>query len=174
MTASDDDVRREFAADAQHRFQQWIQFADAKAAAVLVLIGLGTADLIKNAKRLSEAFESTSSAWGDIATASFWLACTLVAVAVVLVSLSLFPRVKPARKSLAYFGDVASFGSSGAFSTALSKRSAKELQDETNSQVWQLARIASVKFRLLKWSYRFALGFLVALVVGRVCLAWSV
>lgn len=162
----------DFVVDAQHRFQQWIQFADAKAGAVLVILGLGLADLISRSGSLSEAYKQTSC-WGTLASWSFWLACAAATMTVVTVSISLFPRLKHDRESLGYFGDVGNYKSSAAYITALRKAPASDLFEMNASQVWQLGRIASLKLRLLRISYWFVVGFLALLVVARLSLAWG-
>src|SRR5712691_36805 len=88
------------------RFAAWVQFGDAKAGGVLALMAIGLVDLLNHAHRLASAHKLVSD-WGIVATASFWGALASAVIVVLLVSMGLFPRVKPATASAFFFGSVA-------------------------------------------------------------------
>jgi hypothetical protein len=165
------DNHTQFLSEALTRFQQWIQFADAKAGAVLVILGLGVASLIDKAGNLSDAYRLPSQ-WGDLATLLFWAACAAAAATVVCVSIALFPRVKPGEPSLAYFGHVATM-SSKKFETEIGKLGQDELNHHLALQAWELARVAYTKYRWLKPSYWLVVLFLVLYVMARSVYAGS-
>lgn len=161
-----------FLEDAQRRFQSWIQLADAKAGAVLVLIGLMATNLISKSDRLSRAVDSPSG-WGTVSTTCFWLACLTGAVSVVLVSLALFPRTRASTKSLGFFADVAAYETATDYLRALKQKDSAGLRVETANQVWELSRVARWKFTFLKRSYIAAIVFLVLVAAARIALRWS-
>lgn len=166
------DEQLDFLEDAQRRFQSWIQLADAKAGAVLVILGLMATNLISKSDRLSRAVDAPSG-WGTVATWAFWLACVAAAVSVVLVSLALFPRTKAKTKSLAFFANVATYKTAADYLDAVKKKDVAGLRKETANQVWELARVASWKFAFLKRAYFATLIFLVLAAAARVALRWS-
>ena len=162
----------EFLEDAQRRFQSWIQLADAKAGAVLVIIGLMATNLISKSDRLSRAADATSE-WGTVAAWCFWGACLAAAVSVVLVSLALFPRTKATTKSLAFFANVSNYKNADAYLDAVKKKDAAGLRKETANQVWELSRVATWKFAFLKRSYAATVAFLILTAASRIALRWS-
>lgn len=166
------DEQMHFLEDAQRRFQSWIQLADAKAGAVLVIIGLMATHLISKSSRLTSADEA-SNGWGDVAKWSFWLACLVAAATVVLVSLALFPRTRARTTSLAFFASVAAYATAEDYLDTVKKKDAAGLRRETANQVWELARVARWKFAFLQRAYYAALGFLLLAVLARVALHWS-
>src|SRR5690554_5432834 len=95
-----------FAVDSLDRFSDWARFADAKAGAVIVVLGLALSDLLQRAGPLSAAGLS-GSRWGVVATVGFWVACVLATATTISVIAALFPKATPGEESLAYFGDVA-------------------------------------------------------------------
>jgi hypothetical protein len=152
------------------RFAGWVQFADAKAAGVLVLLGLGLADLLDHAGRLSHAHRLTS-AWGTLASVALWAALALALVTVVETSRALFPRIAPVRKSAFFFGSVAEYKSGAEYASALTELSLPQATEQLAEQAWELSRIASRKFARLRLSYWFVLAFLAAWALARTALA---
>jgi hypothetical protein len=155
------------------RFGGWVQFADAKAGAVLVLLGLGLADLLDHAGRLAHAHVLRSD-WGDAATALFWIALALAAVVVAEASRALFPRVKAKTHSVYFFGSVANYPSGSAFATAVTDLPPAAVAEQMAEQAWELARIATRKFERLRMAYWFALAFLAAWALARCAMALAV
>lgn len=161
-----------FTTDALDRFSGWIRFADAKAGAVIVVLGLALADLLQRAGSLSEAGNS-GSAWGDIAAVAFWIAGGLAALTTAAVVATLFPKAAAGDESLAFFGDVANARSAGEYRQSLHALSENNLADHIAAQTWALSRIAKAKFARIRFAYGFALAFLAAWAVARVAFAWS-
>lgn len=141
----------------------WVRFGDAKAGAVLVLLGLLLADALSNARALHSAYKM-EHAFGTVTTILFWCAMVAVAIAVVLVSLALFPRVTASTTSLAFFRDIEQLGSFDEYRRRLFH--ARSV-DEQAKQVWELSVIAETKYRLLRWAYLAAVTFLITYVVAR-------
>lgn len=161
-----------FVTEALDRFSDWVRFADAKAGAVIVVLGLALSDLLKRAGAFAEAGHGASN-WGEVATITFWIAGALAVATTVAVIATLFPKATPGEESLAYFGDVATAESAAAYRQTLHALSANQLGDHIAAQAWDLSRIAKAKFVRIRYAYAFALGFLVAWAVARLALAWS-
>lgn len=166
------DAHVKFATAALDRFSDWIRFADAKAGAVIVVLGLALSDLLKRAGAFADAGHA-ESAWGEVATVAFWVAGALAVATTVLVILTLFPKATPGEESLAYFGDVAKAGTAAAYRQTLHALTEHQLADHIAAQAWDLSRIAKAKFVRLRYAYALALGFLVAWAVARLAMAWS-
>jgi hypothetical protein len=152
------------------RFGGWVQFADAKAGAVLVLLGLGLADLLDHASGLAHAHKLRSD-WGNLATALFWLALVCAATVVLEASRALFPRVKARTHSVFFFGSVAEYDSGASYAGVATALTPTEVAVQMADQAWELARIATVKFSRLRTAYWFALAFLTAWALARCSLA---
>jgi hypothetical protein len=155
------------------RFSDWVRFADAKAAGVLVLQALGLADLLRNAGRLSTAHE-VNGVWADMATGSFWVALTLSVLVVTLVSAALFPRVTPQKDSVFFFGSASKYPSGSEYAAVVGRLSVQARFDQLADQAWELARVASAKYRRTRWAYWVALAFLGAWALARLALVLSV
>jgi hypothetical protein len=157
---------------------EWARFADPKALGVLVLLGVGSADLVKNSHRLVDAHLKSGS-WATVATAAFWAAVVLGGATIFFVSFAVFPRLRhwPWKKlqdegSLFYFGGVAQFESAEAYERAVKSKAPVELTSELAGQVWRLARIAKAKHDWTRHAYVCVLAFLLAWAVARIGLAY--
>lgn len=162
----------EFANLALDRFSDWVRFADAKAGAVMVVLGVALSDLLARAGSLADAWQA-KSLLGWIATVAFWLACALAALTLSCVVSALFPRVTPREESLAYFGDVAKYEDAGKYRKALLDLPPDRLVDHIFTQAFDLARIARTKFERLRFAYRFVFIFLALWGIARLALAWG-
>lgn len=162
----------EFVAKSLDRFSDWIRFADAKAGAVLVVIGVALADLLERAGALTSAANFISR-WGIVATIAFWAGAGLAVATTVSVIAALFPSVKPGEASMAYFGHAAKAETATAYRQTVRGLSESQLADLVAAQAWDLARIARAKFARIRLAYFFALGYLVTWAVARLALAWS-
>jgi hypothetical protein len=158
---------------AYDKSSEWARFADPKALGVLVILGLGVADLLKRARPLVNATDKHDGLASLLATYSFWVACALACVVVVCVSLALFPRTKNPRPSLLYFDSIAATYETGAaYAAAVRSKSHSELEDDLADQVWSVSVIASRKHWWVKWAYRSVLAFLAAWAASRVGLSF--
>jgi hypothetical protein len=149
------------------RFASWVQFGDAKAGAVLLLLGLGLTDLLGKAGRLEHAHRLKSD-WGDVATGSFILALALAAVVVLKGSRALFPRLKATTPSIFYFGSASEYASGPAYKADVVSLSRDAQTTHLAEQAWELARIAHQKFHRTRHAYWFAVAFLAAWSAARI------
>jgi len=160
------------------RYSDWIKYEDAKAGAVLVVLAIGSTDLITHAKFLERAHHLGSVGWA--ATILFWVAVVLAAFTVLFVGLTVLPYLGPKRESssLYFFGHVASKYKDAAteaqFETdvgALGTDAAlmKQLAPETR----ELAVIAARKVKLVQWAMLAVLGFIAAWAVARILLHFA-
>jgi hypothetical protein len=163
--------REDFLFRSVERFADWLKFADAKAAAVIVIFGLGWADLLSRAGRLARAHSEFGGVYGWGATGSFWAACLLAVVTVVLLAQTLFPRLKSSEHSLFYFGTVATEYTADDYAKAVDALSEAELAKQLSSQAWQVARIAHLKLARLKTAFYATLMFLGAWALARAFLS---
>jgi len=152
------------------RFAGWVQFGDAKAAGVLVLLGVGLADLLTHADPLLHAHRLHSN-WGDVATVAFIAALALAVLVVIEVSRALFPRVKATAHSAFFFGSASGYPTGSAYTASFLDLTAKDVADQLGEQAWELARIASRKFEHTRHAYWLVLAFLTVWAVARSTLA---
>jgi hypothetical protein len=152
------------------RFAGWVQFGDAKAGGVLVLLGIGLADLLTHADPLVHAHRLRST-WGDVATAAFIASLALAVLVVIEISRALFPRVKATTHSAFFFGSASAYPTGSAYTAAFLGLTAEDVAAQLGEQAWELARIAGRKFERTRHAYWLVLGFLVAWAVARSALA---
>jgi hypothetical protein len=164
------------------RFSSWVQFEDAKAGAVLVLLGLGLTDILGNADALIHAHEKSSL--GGIASFAFWLAIAAAAAAVGVVAYAVFPFTRSSQgSSIFYFKDVATNFPYKAKREAEKReqlaayvnevsvaRSEEELEWDMADQALTLAGIAAKKVRFVFWGFWSVAVFLIAWGVARIAL----
>lgn len=172
---------------------EWTRHADPKVLAVLVLLGLGSKDLIDHSGRLLAPHEPTATSCdligvtghtcGGLVATSAWIgAGLLAALVVVLVSQALFPRLKMRGllpgdhaqgpiTSRFYFGEVAKYNSQDAYRTAVRAKKPHELLDDLAGQIYEVSKIANDKHLATKRAYVLVLAFLVMWAIARVSLA---
>jgi hypothetical protein len=150
-------------------FADWVRFGDAKAAGVLALQALGIADLLHNANRLANAHESAGF-WAWSTTLMFWAAVVLAVLVVTVISTALFPRVKPARESIFYFGTVAKYDGGAAFADHVRALTENERVEHLAGQSWELATIGARKYARTRLAYWFVLAFLAAWASSRLAM----
>lgn len=173
---------REFLEKALDAAAAWTRYGDPKALAVLVLLGLGLSDLLDKAGALTKALDGPLS-WALFASLAFWLAVLLAFLAVVFVSLAVFPRIRegdlfalqrpdPKRKlSLFYFGDVAESVSADAYFEKVIELDDDQITRQLSDQVWAVASIAKKKHVWTQRAYVVAVCFLVSWAASRLCFA---
>lgn len=172
---------------------EWTRHADPKILGVLVLLGLGSKDLIDHSGRLLAPHEPKASSCdligvtghtcGGLVATSAWIgAALLAALVVVLVSHALFPRLKMRGlltgdheqgpiTSRFYFGEVARYKSQDTYRTAVKAKKPHELLDDLAGQVYEISRIANDKHLATKRAYVLVLAFLAMWAIARVSLA---
>lgn len=171
--STDSETQHEFFDKALADAGRWTRFSDPKALAALVILGLALANLLEYVRPLMHAHEA-GSAFGWIATIAFWLAVVWAVVTVLVVILSLFPRVapvQPAQVPLYFFGHIAAFASAAEYENEVRRRSARELESAVAAQAWEVARVARVKHIYAKRALQSVIVFLVCWAVARVGLA---
>jgi len=166
----------EFFDKARGTASEWARFADPKVLVVFILLGLGFADLIKNANALIDAHHQGGVA-GWTAALGFLSACALAVVTVGCASVALFPRTHvqsaaDGTPSLYFFGGIAALPDAASYERAVRERSATELESELAQQAWEVSRIAVAKLQWTKRAYAAVIVFLVVWALARIALSF--
>jgi hypothetical protein len=171
MATDPDEAAASFFDSAVERFGGWVQYGDTKAGAVLVVLGLGLADLVDAAPDLIHAHRLASS-WGDVATGTFVSALAAAALAAVFLGAGVFPHAPahdPSNDSLLYFRDVA-FRTAGEYEREVVNMTLAELNHHRAVEAHGLAIIAGKKANRTRWAFLFAGLFLFFWPLARVAL----
>lgn len=184
-----DHAHRDFLERALTSAGEWARFADPKALAVLVIMGLGLQDLVSR----SHAFLLPANRAHDecpvlsvdgqsctqvVGTAGYCAAAAAAAavLVVLLVTAAVFPRLRLGRrkdagpKSVFYFENVARHQSAAEYAAAVRSKSAEELETDLAGQVYAVSVVASRKHKYTTRAYLAVLAFLLFWVVARVAL----
>jgi pycsar effector protein len=151
-------------------FTQSVQFADAKAGGVVLILSIGLLDLFKDMRQFLDA-RDIAAAWGWLATVSSVIATIFAILTVVQIARTLFPRRRPGLGSLFFFGVVAGYPAANAYEDAVWGASERELFRSMATTCWNLAGIAGEKYKHLRMAYAFALLFAVFWAVARLGLS---
>ena len=151
-------------------FTQSVQFADAKAGGVVLILSIGILDLFKNIRQFLDA-RDIAAAWGWLATVSSVIATIFAILTVVQIARTLFPRRRPGLGSLFFFGVVARYPTSTEYEDAVWGASERELFRSMATTSWNLAGIAGEKYKHLRIAYLCALLFAVFWAVARLGLS---
>jgi len=151
-------------------FTQSVQFADAKAGGVVLILSIGILDLFKNIRQFLDA-RDVSAVWGWLATTSSVIATIFAIMTVIQVARTLFPRRRPGLGSLFFFGVVAGYPAANAYEDAVWRASERELFRSMAATCWNLAGIAGEKYKHLRMAYACALLFAVFWAVARLGLS---
>ena len=147
-------------------FTQSVQFADAKAGGVVLILSIGILDLFKNLRNFLDA-RDLSAGYGWLATISAVVATAFGLLTVVQIARTLFPRRRAGLGSLFFFGVVAGFPSARDYEDAVWLSSERELVRSMATTAWNLAGIAGEKYKHLRLAYAFALLFAVFWAIAR-------
>jgi pycsar effector protein len=169
-TVQDISPQIDFLYRAVDNFDRAVQFADAKAGGVLLILGIGVLDLFRNLRHFLDA-RDLAAAWGWLATVSCILATVFAIATVVQVGRSLFPRGRPGLGSLFFFGVAGSFPSPKEYGDAVWQAPERELFRSMATSAWNLATIAGEKYRHLRFAYATALLFAVWWAIARLGLS---
>jgi Pycsar effector protein len=157
---------------ATENFERAVQFADAKAGGVMLILSIGLIDMLRNARQFLDA-RHASAGWG-------WMACiacligVLAAVAAVFqVGRTLAPRQRPGLRSLFFFGVARAYETPMAYADAVWRSTERDLFNSMAVAAWNLAGIAGDKFLHLRYAYRAALIFVVGWAFARLGLSLS-
>jgi Pycsar effector protein len=151
---------------ATDNFTQSVQFADAKAGGVVLILSIGILDLFRNIRPFLDA-RDISPGWGWLATVSAVIATVFGLLTVVQIARTLFPRRRPGGGSLYFFGVVGHFATPREYEDAVWGSSERELVRSMATTAWNLAGIASEKYKHLRIAYACALLFAVFWAVAR-------
>jgi pycsar effector protein len=151
---------------AADNFTQSVQFADAKAGGVVLILSIGILDLFRNIRPFLDA-RDISEGWGWLATVAAVLATIFAVLTVVQIAQTLFPRRRPGGGSLYFFGVVGHFPTAREYEEAVWGSSERELVRSMATTAWNLAGIASDKYKHLRIAYACALLFAVFWALAR-------
>lgn len=188
-------THRDFLERALSSAGEWTRYADPKALAVLLLLGLGFSDLIAHASRLvhpqriagakCELIGATGHGCSSFAaTAFFVIACAIGLVVVGLVTHALFSRLTikgllaaerddTLPRSRFFFGEVSRYGSQEAYFQAVRACSQQELLRDLAGQVYEVSKVGKEKHRATQRAYVAVMFFLFAWAAARIFLATS-
>lgn len=160
---------------------------------MLVLLGLGVADLVDHAGRLLHPHDPATAKCSVVsvtghtcagigATASFVVACVLAAFVVGFVTRALFSRMtlsgllghekrQEGIKSRFFFAEVRRYGSQEAYAQAVLAAKSPELLRDVAGQVYEVSKVCHIKHLASQRAFALALLFLVAWAAARILLA---
>ena len=171
-TYQDIQPQLDFLYRASETFERSVQFADAKAGGVVLILGIGILDLFRHVRDFLDA-RDVSAGWGWLATIACLIAIIAALATVLQVGRALFPRSRPGLGSLFFFGVVASFPSPKEYGEKVWFSRERELFNTMAIQAWNLAGIAGEKYRHLRMAYTAALVFASFWAVARLGLSLS-
>jgi hypothetical protein len=169
-TVQDIQPQLDFLYRASETFDRAVQFADAKAGGVVLILGIGILDLFRHVRDFFDA-RDLSAGWGWLATVSSLVAIFFAILTVLQVARTLFPRRRPGLRSLFFFGVASSFPSPREYGDAVWFSRERELFQSMATQAWNLAGIAGEKYRHLRFAYAAALLFATFWAVARLGLS---
>jgi pycsar effector protein len=152
-------------------FAQWVQFADAKSGGVVLVLSIGALDIFNKAREFINAHHLAHPAWGWISLAAFILAIGGMAMTMIGVARTLFPKILPSKPSDYFFTVAGSYPDSDAYAASVTSKRERDLIDHVAIQAWSLARIADDKYRHLRHAYAGAFVFLITWGVARITLS---
>src|SRR5919204_6026830 len=79
------------------QFSQWVQFADAKAGGVVLVLSIGALDLFRHANDFIHAHRLPHGPWGWLSLAWFIFAGAASGLCVIGIARALFPRIRESR-----------------------------------------------------------------------------
>jgi len=173
LTQEEISPQLDFLYRAENNFMYWVQFADAKAGGVILVLSIGALDVFHNTRNFIHARHLAHPAFGWICLIAFVIAVLSMAMTVGGVGRTLFPKQLPSRPSDFFFGVVAGYKTSDDYRKAVSEKLENELMDTVALQAWNLARIARTKYGHLRYAYLGAFFFLLSWAVARATLSFA-
>lgn len=155
---------------ATENFERAVQFADAKAGGVMLILSIGLIDLLRNFGEFLDARDS-STGWGWLATLSCMVGIAFAVVAVGQVGRTLVPRRRPGLNSLFFFGVALRFPTPQEYGDAIWRSTERDLFNSMAVAAWNLSGIAGDKFRHLRFAYVAALMFVISWAFARLGLS---
>ena len=173
LTQEEISPQLDFLYRAENNFMYWVQFADAKAGGVILVLSIGALDVFHNTRNFTHAHKLAHPIWGWVCLAAFIVSVLSMAMTVGGVGRTLFPKQIPSRPSDFFFGVVARYETSEKYGEAVSEKVERDLIDHVSLQAWNLARIAATKYAHLRYAYLGAFFFLVSWAVARASLSFA-
>ena len=146
--------------------QMSVQFADAKAGGVVLILSIGVLDLFKNLRNFLDA-RDLSAGFGWTATVAALIATAFAIATVFQIARALFPRRRAGLGSLFFFGEIAAFKTPLEYEDAVWRSSERELVRSMATTVWNLSGIAGEKYKHLRIAYGCALLFATSWAIAR-------
>lgn len=146
--------------------QQSVQFADAKAGGVVLILSIGILDLFKNLRAFLDA-RDLSAGYGWTATMAALIATVFGVLTIIQIARALFPRTRAGLGSLFFFGVIAGYKTPQEYEDAVWGASERELVRSMATTVWNLSGIAGEKYKHLRRAYAFALLFAIFWAIAR-------
>jgi hypothetical protein len=156
---------------AVEHFSQWVQFADAKAGGVVLVLSIGALDLFRHANDFIHAHRLPHAEWGWLSLVCFVLAGAAIGLCVLGVTRALFPKIHASRPSLYFFGVAGRYPEAADYERAVTEKRELELIENVAIQAWNLARIATDKYASLRFAYLGAILFLPCWGLARITLS---
>jgi hypothetical protein len=153
-------------------FERAVQFADAKAGGVMLILSIGLIDLLRNIRQFLDA-RHVSPGWGWLATIACFFGILFAIAAVGQVGRTLVPRRRPGLGSLYFFGVVRTFPAPQVYGDTVWRSSERDIFNSMAISAWNLASIAGDKFRHLRLAYSAALLFVIGWAFARLGLSLS-
>jgi hypothetical protein len=173
LTMEEISPQLDFLYRAENNFMYWVQFADAKAGGVILVLSIGALDVFHNTKNFTHARHLAHPAWGWVSFVAFIVSVFSMALTVGGVGRTLFPKNVPSRPSDFFFGVVSRYDSSEKYGEAVSQKLERDLIDHVSLQAWNLARIATTKYAHLRYAYLGAFFFLLSWALARASLSFA-
>jgi hypothetical protein len=152
-------------------FAQWVQFADAKAGGVILVLSIGALDVFNKSRTFIEAHNDVHPGWGWASLVAFIGAIVAMAVTIGSVGRTLFPKHRPSKPSDYFFSVAGSYPDGESYAAAARGKHEDDLIEHVAIQAWNLGRIAHDKYGHLRRAYVGAFFFLVAWGLARVTLS---
>jgi pycsar effector protein len=171
-TVQDISPQLDFLYRASETFERAVQFADAKAGGVVLILGIGILDLFRHVRDFLDARDA-SVGWGWLSTIACLIAIGFGILTLLQVGRALVPRRRPGLGSLFFFGVAASYPSPKEYGEKVWFSRERELFDAMATQAWNLAGIAGEKYKHLRRAYVAALVFASFWAVARLGLSLS-
>ena len=141
--------------------KEWIKFADTKAIAFIAIIGV----LFNFIYKINDQINCLSNT--NILKLTYFLSIALLSISLILSVCCLIPRTSetnPKDKNIIYYKAVNdNFKNETEYYNAVIK--VKNFEEQINIQNYQLAKVATKKYLIVKWSLRlFKFGFIAILI----------
>src|SRR5438552_1791631 len=104
---------------AESEFAQWVQFADAKAGGVVLVLSIGALDVFNKAHDYINAHKLAHPLWGWICLIAFIGALCALATTILGVGRTLFPKIRRSKPSDFFFGVVAAYSDGDSYADSV-------------------------------------------------------